>query len=156
MGDFRIEAINDDFNHWFSLSDSNLGKLGCVKMIVDAYPGYPCRISLEDAKLGEEVILLPYEHHAKPSPYRASGPIFVRKNAVKPTLKKNEIPLFLNHRHLSLRGYDESGMMLEASTCYGDELNTLLDRIFKNADVSYIHIHNAGPGCYNCIAKRIA
>lgn len=35
--------------------------------------------SLEDAPVGEPVLLLPFVHQDSRSPYRASGPIFVRR-----------------------------------------------------------------------------
>jgi hypothetical protein len=41
-------------------------------MTVDEFPGFPCRVSLQDAEIGEEVILLPYQHHKTNSPYQAN------------------------------------------------------------------------------------
>ena len=155
MANFQIKAIKEDFNHLFSLSDSQLREQGATKMLVDNCPGFPCRISLEDAPVGEEVILLPYKHHNTDSPYQASGPIFVRKNVMAPDLEVNEIPKILHHRFLSLRGYDSSGMMIETDTCQGSDVQSKLQTFFENSEVSYVHIHNAKPGCYNCVAERI-
>lgn len=81
---FRIKALDDrEFSPLFNLDIEELKKIGAVKIIVDEYPGFPCRVSLEDAEIGEEVILLPYQHHKTNSPYQSSGPIFIRKNAKK-------------------------------------------------------------------------
>ena len=66
----------------------------------------------------------------------------------------NEIPLMLHHRLLSLRGYDTNAMMIEADVVEGRVLADSISHIFKNASVAYIHIHNARPGCYNCLVKR--
>ena len=33
-------------------------------------------------------------------------------------------------------------------------LEGVVERLFKQAAVSYLHIHNAGPGCYNCSVVR--
>lgn len=155
MENFQIKAIREDFNHLFSLSDSQLREQGARKILVDNYPGFPCRISLVDAPIGEEVVLLPFKHHNTDSPYQASGPIFVRKNVIAPELEVNEIPKILHHRFLSLRGYDSSGMMIETDTCHGSDVQSKLQTIFENSVVSYVHIHNAKPGCYNCVAERI-
>ena len=155
MENFQIKAIREDFNHLFSLSDSQLREQGARKILVDNYPGFPCRISLVDAPIGEEVVLLPFKHHNTDSPYQASGPIFVRKNVIAPELEVNEIPKILHHRFLSLRGYDSSGMMIETDTCHGSDVQSKLQTIFENSEVSYVHIHNAKPGCYNCVAERI-
>ena len=125
-----------------------------VKMVVDSKPGYPCRVSLEDAEIGEEVILLSFKHHDSKSPYQASGPIYVRRNAQLANLRVNEVPKMLLHRFLSLRVYDEKGMMIEDLTIEGKVVKESIQKIFRNTEASYIHIHNAGPGCFNCLVKR--
>ena len=50
---------------------------------VTTRPGYPCRISLQDAEVGEEVLLLTFRHQAVASPYAASGPIYIRRSATQ-------------------------------------------------------------------------
>jgi Protein of unknown function (DUF1203) len=153
--DFIIKPLQDnEFVGLFELDTVALKKRGAIKMIVDEFPGFPCRVSLQDAQMGEEVILLPYKHHKTNSPYQAKGPIFVRKNANTATLKINEIPLMLNHRLLSLRGYDKNGIMKAASVIEGKNVSNEIFKIFENNEVGYIHIHNAKPGCYNCLVER--
>lgn len=121
---------------------------------VDACPGYPCRVSLEDAKIGERVLALNYTHHNTDTPYKSSGPIFVRENAVTADTKVNEIPPMLRHRLLSVRGYSEDGTMLEAEVVEGIDLESCIDEVFQNSCVKYIQIHNAKPGCFNCTVVR--
>ncbi len=152
---FRIKALDvREFLELFNLGNSELEKMGAVKMVVDEFPGFPCRVSLEDAEIGEEVILLPYQHHKTNSPYQSSGPIFVRKMAKTATYELNEIPKMFNHRLLSLRGYDKNAIMKDASVIEGNNLNEEIFKIFENDDIQYIHIHNAKPGCYNCLVER--
>lgn len=156
MTNFIIKALPDsEFTSLFGMEDSELSKLGAVRMTVDEKPGYPCRVSLEDAEVGEEVILLPYKHHKTNSPYQSAGPIFVRKGVKTASPQINEIPVMLLHRLLSLRGYDKNGMMISASVVEGKTLKDQLHKTLENNDVAYIHIHNAKPGCYNCVAERI-
>lgn len=153
--DFQFVSLKDsEFSHLFGLEDSELSKIGAVRMRVDSKPGFPCRVSLEDADIGEEVLLLPYEHHPANSPYRASGPIFVRKTAKSADLGSNEIPEMVKHRLLSLRGYDKKAMMVETTVVEGSDLEEAIQRIFGNQMVEYLHIHNAKPGCFNCVVKR--
>lgn len=152
---FKISPIENNFNHLFNLNKEELTSNGGVKMIVDEKPGYPCRASLEDAEIGEEVILFPFQHHKVNSPYQSSGPIFVRKNAKSTNLGVNEIPKMLLHRLLSLRVYDKKGMMIDAKTIEGKTLKNEIEVIFKNNLVDYIQIHNSSPGCYNCQVNRI-
>jgi len=152
---FRITGIHEDAHkHLFELNKKELSAMGAVRRVVDENPGYPCRVSLEDAEIGDEVILFPYEHQNTPSPYQAKGPILIRKNAKQANLQINEVPKMLNHRLLSLRVYNVMGMMIDARTIEGKELKKEIEDIFNNNTVEYIHIHNASPGCYNCRINR--
>lgn len=151
---FKIIAIENEFNHLFNLNEDELRSKDIVKMVVDEKPGYPCRVTLEDAEIGEEIILFSFQHHKSDSPYQSSGPIFIRKNAVTPDLDVNEVPKMLLHRFLSLRMYDVKGMMIDAITIEGKKLKNEIKVILKNTLVDYIQIHNSSPGCYNCQVNR--
>lgn len=129
--------------------------VGTKRVRVDAHPGYPCRFSLADAEIGEEVLLLTYEHHAVTSPYRATGPIYIRTSTTQAVLAPNEIPKMLRHRLLSLRVYDGAAMMMAAYTAQGTDLETLIQSIFEDPAAQYIQVHNASPGCYNCQINRV-
>jgi hypothetical protein len=144
-----------EFAGLFSKSDQALSVMGIRRMTVTSKPGFPCRVSLDDAEIGEEVLLLPYIHHDVDSPYRASGPIFVRKDTPGAQLAPNEIPAVLLHRLLSLRCYDNAGMMLEAHVLEGKELSQMLSQLFDNQKIEYMHVHNAKPGCYSCSVRRV-
>jgi hypothetical protein len=127
-----------------------------VKWItVNANPGFPCRVSLIDAYIGEKVLALSFNHHSVDSPYNASGAIFIREHAQDVVLGINEIPNMLRHRLLSVRSYDSDNMMIGAEVLQGKELECVIDKQFQNSEVEYIHIHNANPGCFNCSVHRI-
>jgi hypothetical protein len=123
-------------------------------MVVDEKPGFPCRVSLVDAEVGEVVVLLSFTHHDVPTPYRASGPVFVREGAKTATPVPGEIPLMFHHRLLSVRAYDAAAMLVGAKVVKGQELEDAIRRFFAEDGVSYLHIHNAQPGCYNCRVVR--
>ena len=155
MINFQILALPySQFTPLFNVSNMKLEKFGAIKTIVDKKPGFPCRVSLQDAEVGEEVILMPYQHHVTNSPYQSAGPIYVRKNITTAILEKNEIPLMLHHRLLSLLAYDAQGFMLNATVVEGTDLRNVLQTIFENDLIAYIHIHNAKPGCFNCEVQR--
>lgn len=123
-------------------------------MIVDAKPGFPCRVSLEDAETGERVLLLPFAHHEVESPYRAGGPIFVREIAKEADLQPGEIPEVVRRRLMSVRAYDASGMMLDGAVIPGTELESHIEKVFADSRINYLHLHNAGAGCYSCRVDR--
>ena len=152
---FKIMALQSTLLDSFkSLSERELKRVNARWIDVDECPGYPCRVSLEDAKVGERVLAFTFTHHDVNSPYKSSGPIFIRENAKQAIPLINEIPLMLRHRQMSLRGYSAEGMMIEAEVAEGMELEECIVKIFKNPETEYIHIHNAKPGCFNCCVVR--
>ncbi|AYV66155.1 MULTISPECIES: DUF1203 domain-containing protein [Niallia] len=153
---FQFIALQDnEFNDLFLMDEEELINIGAVKMIADKKPGFPCRVSLKDAEIGEEVILLNYQYHFVNSPYKANGPIFIRKEATTAMLDVNEIPDIIYHRLLSLRGYNIDAMLVDARVTEGVNVRKMIDDVFDNEEVAYIHIHYAKPGCYSCLVKRM-
>lgn len=136
------------FVQLLSLDDEALTARGMRRMIADEKPGFPCRVSLEDAEPGERVLLVPFEHQPAHSPYRASGPIFVREMAHSAFNRAGDVPASLVSRVLSVRAYDNGGMMVDADVTQGAELEALLDRLFAQESVDYAHVHYARRGCY--------
>jgi hypothetical protein len=66
------------FSHLFGISDDTLKKQGVDVYYANAKPGYPCRVTLEDAEPSEKLLLLNYEHLAVHNTYRSSHAIFVK------------------------------------------------------------------------------
>ena len=152
---FRITGLDPaPFEPLFVLPDEALRARGIVRRVADSDVGFPCRVSLADAVVGEELLLLPWRHHAVDSPYQASGPIYVRRGAQAPRLGVGEVPEYVKRRLISLRAYDDAGMMLGADVVEGAEAGVRLQQLFADAQVAYVHLHNARPGCYSCVARR--
>lgn len=152
---FRFVAAEyERFAPLFGLNDAELAELGARRMTVNGKPGFPCRASLADAEVGETVLLVPYVHHDTCSPYRASGPIFVREGAVTARPAPGEVPVMLRHRLLSLRAYDGDGSMINAEVVRGTDVEECIGRLFADGRALYLHVHNAGPGCFNCRVER--
>ncbi len=152
---FRIKALPlSEFRPLFDLSDAELAAQGVLRQVADRSPGFPCRVSLRDADPGETVLLINYEHLPVATPYRSRHAIFVRENAVQAHPGLNEVPEVLLTRLLSVRGFDEAGMMLEADAIPGTALATTIERMFEREALAYLHIHNAKPGCFAARAER--
>jgi hypothetical protein len=153
---FRIVGLSAaQFEPLYSLDERELAGKKARRLRVDAKPGFPCRVSLEDAEIGEAVILLPFAHHDVDSPYRASGPIFIRENAKEANSTPGEIPKVVATRMISVRAYDQNGMMLDGQIVPGRELKMRIDELFANSKIAYLHLHNAGAGCYSCRVERV-
>ena len=137
------------------MNENELSAKGARRMTVDAKPGFPCRIGLADAEIGETVILLPFVHHDVDSAYRASGPIFVREDAEEAQLEPGEIPDLVLNRTMSVRAYDNNSMMIDGSVITGPEIRAHIEKMFTNPKIAYLHLHNAGAGCYSCKVERV-
>ena len=152
---FQLLGIDHEpFEPLFLLSDEQLKEQGAVRRIATESPGYPCRISLEDASVGEELLLLPYVHQPAASPYRASGPIFVRRGAKQCRLGAGEVPSYVTSRLMSVRAYDAAHMIIAAGVCEGTLAAREIEKYFSNDQVAYIHLHNAKQGCFSCQVIR--
>jgi hypothetical protein len=150
---FRISGLPaEPFQHLFALGDAELKRHGAVRRVAEN-SGYPCRVSLTDAKAGDEVILVNYEHQDADTPYRSRHAIYVRKGERRYDAV-GEIPEQLRKRLLSVRAFDENGMMVDADVIEGRLLEELIGRFFANDAVAYIHLHYARPGCYAARVDR--
>jgi hypothetical protein len=152
---FQVVALPERlFESYQDMTPDQLLQHHAAWVSVDSSPGYPCRVTLEDAAVGEDVLALSFAHHQVSSPYRSAGPIFVRKGAKQAVLEVNDVPLMLRHRSLSIRGYNADALMIVAEVAQGSELEDTIARCFENPAVEYLHIHNAMPGCFNCAVVR--
>jgi hypothetical protein len=156
MTTFRFSALSAEaFAPLFALDDDALAARGMHRVVADSKPGFPCRVSLVDAEPGETLLLLHHVHHNVAGPYRASGPIYVRERAAQATPAAGEVPAVVSGRLLSLRAYDAGGWLRDAAVTEGRELEHVIEQLFADADVAYIHVHNARPGCYSCRIDRV-
>jgi hypothetical protein len=151
---FQIHGLDPAlFARYFTLSDAELAACGALRKYADSNEGHPCRVSLEEADEGEELLLLNFEHHTTSGPYRASGPIYVRHSA-RTKLVLDRVPELLERRVLSVRAYDAAAMMVTATVVDGRELASVLDHFLGRRDVDYVHVHYAKPGCYAARVTR--
>ena len=152
---FRISGLPaTPFRPLFTLSDEALLAQGARRYLADECPGFPCRVSLADAALGERVLLVNFEHQPARSPYRAGGPIFVRENARAATPEIGEVPESLGRRLLSVRAYDGEDLITDAEVVEGRQLEPLIARFFAAPAVAYLHVHYARRGCYAARVDR--
>lgn len=145
----------DQFRGLFGLSEDVLRTRGVVRKTADAKPGYPCRVTLDDAEPGETLLLLNYESHKAPTPYRSSFAIFVREAAREAAHFIDELPPVMVSRPIALRIFDTGGMLIGADLGReGAETKAKITRAFENPDASYLHAHNAMHGCFAAEIRR--
>lgn len=147
---FVVSALPlEAFQALFGLPDAELTERGVIRRRVTEPVSSPCRVTLEDAGVGETVLLMNYEHQPADTPFRSRHAIFVREGARERTFAQGEIPpVFANRKFLSLRAFDDGGMMVDADITPTDQLPLAIDRLLADPQVAYLHAHYAGAGCY--------
>jgi Protein of unknown function (DUF1203) len=146
---FRITGLPaEDFSWLFTLSDEQLAQHGAVRQIADGRtPGYPCRVSLTDARPGDDLLLVNYEHHAVSSPYRMRFAVYVRRGE-ETYDRVDEVPEQLRIRTLAVRAFNAKAMMVGRELVDGHQLEAAIERLFADPRAAYLHAHYAAPGCY--------
>ena len=153
--DFQIKALPETaFSHLFEMSDAELAEHQACRRVVTSKPGTPCRVSMADAEIGETVILLNFAHQPEKSPYQATHAIFVREIAKQAELGINEVPEVIQTRLISVRMFDSRHMMIDAEVVLGPMVGSVVSKAFDNAEIAYIHLHNAKPGCFAASVHR--
>ena len=124
------------------------------ELVADEPDAYPCRRCLTDALPGERLLLLSYDPFTGDSPYRQPGPIFVHERDCVPGLDLTEVPEQLTRRRLSVRSFDTEHLMLGGEVIDGVGLEHRATELLADPTVAYLHVHNAGPGCFAARVDR--
>lgn len=152
---YRVVGLDPEpYGSLFGLPDEALAKRGIVRMTVTEKPSFPCRVSLTDRDIGESVLLLNHVSHDVANPYRASHAIFVTEGSEKAGEYVDEVPPVFEPRVLSLRGFDNDGMMAEAILTQPGEADAGIRKLFANPEIETIHAHNATRGCFSAKIER--
>ena len=152
---FRITGLSPEpFLQLFGLSDEELAAHGARRVVADAKPGFPDRVELRDADLGERLLLVNYTHQSADNPYRASHAIFVREGARETYDRVGEVPESLRLRLISLRAFDGDDMMVDADVVDGRDIEAAIERLFAAPGVTYLQAHYAKRGCYAARIER--
>jgi hypothetical protein len=120
---------------------------GAPRHVAGPDDGFPCRRCLRDAEPGEAVLLVAYDPWTVDSPYRQSGPVFVHEQPCEPWSGAG-LPEQQRSRLLSLRGFDADGLPTVAEVLPGTEATARLEQVLGDGHTAFVHLHNAGPGCF--------
>jgi hypothetical protein len=153
---FRISGLPlASFGHLFGLPDDELARRGAIRYVADSKPGYPDRIELRDAEVGESVLLVNYLHQPADTPYRASHAVFVLESARTAFDRVDDVPPTFRSRTLSLRAFDDRHMMIDAELCAGQDVEAVIEQFWRDRRVAYLQAHYAKRGCYAARIDRV-
>ena len=146
---YRITGLSPAaFRELIGASEAELAASQAVRVTAKADRGFPCRITLEDAKAGEPLLLLHHTSHDVATPYRSAYAIYVRENAREPASYVDQTPPVFEGRPLGLRGFAADGMLTDARLALPGEADAKIRDLFADPRIAYIHAHNAAHGCF--------
>lgn len=152
---YRIEGLAPAaFESLYGMTDGDLTARGAMRVVADAPHGYPCRVTLEDAREGESLILLNHVSHDAATPFRSAYAIYVREGAAEAAVHVDEIPPVFEGRALGLRGFDAEGMLRGALLALPGEADAKIRALFARPEIATIHAHNAAAGCFAARIER--
>jgi hypothetical protein len=142
------------FAHLYGLSDADLAAHGAIRYTADSNPGFPDRVEMRDAELGETLLLINHASMDQETPYKTSHAIFVLEGARTTYRAVDTIPDVMRRRLLSLRAFDGDGMMRDAALAEGEAIAPTVQRLLDDPAVDRIHAHYALRGCYAGLITR--
>ena len=126
-------------------------------IVVDQESSFPCRVCLEDARPGEEVLLFSYRPLDRPAPHQTLGPVYVHRAPCTPFRPSARLPEVLRRRLVAFRAYDrDAEELIDCDVLEGAALEARLHTVLRNRSVERIHVHFARPGCFACAVERSA
>ncbi len=153
---YSIAGLDPEaFAPLFAMDDSELAARGARRVTATADRGFPCRISLEDARAGEELILTHHVSHDVATPYRHGYAIYVRPGVAAATHRDSLPPVF-EGRALALRAFGADAMLRTARLAGPGEADSAIRDLFADAVTHYIDAHNAAYGCFAARIERDA
>lgn len=151
---YQITGLSPDpFAPYFAMDDAELAVHGARRVTAGADRGFPCRISLQDARAGEGLILLHHVSHDVATPYRSAYAIYVRPGVEAATYVDTTPPVF-EGRPLALRAFDAGGMLQDARLAGPGEADAAIRDLLAGDAIAYIDAHNAAHGCFAARIER--
>ena len=152
---YRIEGLAPAaFESLYGMMGGALAERNARRVVAEASRGWPCRVTLEDAREGDSLILLNHVSHDVATPYRSAYAIYVREGVREPAVYVDETPPVFEGRPLGLRGFDADGMLRHALLALPGEADAKIRALFARSEIETIHAHNAAHGCFAARIER--
>jgi len=133
----------DDFEHKLSISVATENDTG------------PCRSCLKVFLPGEGRILFSYAPNQHNHPYNEIGPIYIHERECQPYKDYDAFPLELRTRQpITLRCYAADGMMINGELVGQRPVEGVIEKLFENSRIKYLHARTASVGCYIARIER--
>lgn len=152
---YAINGLSPElFDRYRGLDDAALAGLSARRLLATAKPGFPCRVSLEDADEGEPMILLHHVSHDVATPYRSAYAIFIREAATIAARYRDTLPPAFANRPLAMRAFSSDGMLTSARLALPGQAEATILELLADRSIDYIDVHNAAHGCFAARVER--
>ena len=152
---YTIKGLSPDlFDQYRGLDDAALARRSARRVTATRRPGFPCRVSLDDAEEGESLILLHHVSHDVATPYRSAYAIYVREAAGEAASYFDALPPIFANRPLAMRAFSAAGMLTTARLALPGQAEALILDLLADPAVDYIDVHNAAYGCFAARVER--
>lgn len=121
--------------------------------------GNPCRHCLREIPKGAPMLVLAHRPFAQMHPYAEVGPIFLCANPCTRGGGTDTLPEILTTSpDYLVKGYsaDERIVYGTGAVVPTDTLRRVIDSIFDNPNVAFVHLRSARNNCYQARAERSA
>lgn len=138
----------------FSATEAELVAARARRVTATSDTGFPCRVSLIDARQGELLVLVHHVSNDVAGPFRMAHAVFVREGALRATRVRGEVPTMIDRRTIGLRGFTTDGMLAAAMLAQPGAADDAIRGLFADGEIAYIHAHNAAYGCFLASVER--
>jgi hypothetical protein len=124
--------------------------------IVDADGGSPLRCCLRRSTPGEQLYLIAHRPFSRPGPYAEAGPVFVHAGPCPGYRENDAYPAgYRDWPTMVFRPYRHDAELNCDAIAYdaiqmgdGATAETLIDAIFSDPTINFIHTRNVYAGCF--------
>lgn len=118
--------------------------------------GYgPCRLCLRTFEVGvEERILFTLDPFYGIEDLPLPGPVFIHATGCQRYDEDSRFPDDLREHPLTLNGYGTGRRLIAQKYVTDNDVEAVLNQIFSNSDVTYVHVRDTHAGCYDLRVER--
>jgi hypothetical protein len=114
----------------------------------------PCRHCLQLTRPGEDVILFAYCPFETSGPYAEVGPVFIHARACTAYECPESLPADFSGRQRLFRAYNKAGEIVDARPAEPAKHMEVVQDLFADREVSYIHSRSPTYGCFTYRVQR--
>lgn len=117
---------------------------------------HQCRSCLALTEPWEPYLLLSHRPFDSAHPYAETGPVFLHERVCTPYATPEAYPAEMPRTFVVLRAYDEHDAIADATLVGKREIEGALEELLAKPGIAYVHVRNAGYGCFICRVDRAA